>query len=296
MTAKRRRLSISFSGGKTSAFMADHCLNGREEDWDDVVVVFANTGQEHEKTLEYVNACDKQYGLNVVWLEAVVDPESGQGTKHRVVTFETASRKGEPFEGVATKFGLPNQTFQVCNREMKLRPMTSYLRSLGWKRGDHQIAVGIRYDELDRMSPASMADGVFYPLIDAKVTKEQVLSWEASQPVRLGIPEHYGNCVWCWKKSFRKLATVAREMPRAFEFPAYLEARYPNNGAGQGNRRMFRGRKSVRDIFDLARDPNLKPFVDSFKYSDDEVDLGAACGESCEIGTDGAEETLPEII
>jgi 3'-phosphoadenosine 5'-phosphosulfate sulfotransferase (PAPS reductase)/FAD synthetase len=77
--------------------MANHCLTKRRGDWDEIVVVFANTGQEHEKTLEYIHACDKQYGLNVVWLEAVVNPEEGQGTKHRVVTFETAARGGGAF-------------------------------------------------------------------------------------------------------------------------------------------------------------------------------------------------------
>lgn len=291
-----RRLSISFSGGKTSAFMAHHLLTKRRADWDEVVVTFANTGQEHEKTLEYVHACDRQYGLNVVWLEAAVNAEPGQGTKHKIVTFETASRNGQPFEDVVVKFGLPNRVFQVCNREMKLRPMKSYLRSLGWGPGEAAVAVGIRADEMDRMSPASMAEGVFYPLIEAGVTKEDVLAWEAAQPVRLGIPEHYGNCTWCWKKSFRKLATVAREMPRAFEFPAYLEARYPHTGAGNGNRRMFRGQKNVQDIFALARDPNLQPFVDTFAYANEELDLGAACGESCEIGTDGVDENLPDCI
>jgi len=52
----------------------------------------------------------------------------------------------------------------------------------------------------------------------------------------------------------------------------------------------------VQDIFALARDPNLQPFVDTFDYADEELDLGAACGESCEVGTDGVDEQLPDII
>jgi hypothetical protein len=174
--------------------------------------------------------------------------------------------------------------------------MNSYLKSLKWENGDHQVAVGIRADEMDRVSSASMAKGVFYPLIDAGVIKADVLAWEAAQPVRLGIPEHYGNCVWCWKKSFRKLATVARETPHVFQFPAYLEARYANVKTANKNRRMFRKHQQVADIFALARDPTLASFVDTFDYGFDSVDMGAACGESCEIGTDGVDEVLPEII
>jgi hypothetical protein len=287
---KYPRLSISFSGGKTSAYMAQLLVKEYRHLWEEIVVVFANTGQEHEKTLQYVEKCDKEYGLNVVWLEAVVDPVSGKGTKHRVVNFDTASCKGEPYEEVIQKFGIPNQTFQSCNRELKLRPMTSYLRSIGWFPNTYNVAIGIRADEIDRISPITMEQGGFYPLINLGIKKSDVLAWELQQKVRLGIPEHWGNCTWCWKKSYRKLATVAREMPGVFEFPKKMETKYPNSGAGNGNRKFFRGNKTVADIFEMAKDPELKPFIDGFPFSDSDMDQGSACGENCEIGTDGAHD------
>lgn len=296
---KRNRLLLSFSGGKTSALMAKRAREGAFGHWDEVIVAFANTGQEHEKTLDYVDKCDRHYGLGVVWLEAVVNPEVGVGTSHRVVTYATAARRGEPFEAVVEKYGLPNAQFFHCTRELKLAPITSYLRSIGWEAGTYNTAIGIRADEMDRISPKNIREnGAIYPLIDAGVTKQNVLDWESAEPVRLGIPEHWGNCVWCWKKSFRKLATVAREMPDAFRFPAYIEARYPDHGRGEfGDRRLFRGRKTTADIFKMARDPALQPFVDGFAYQDETLDLGAACGESCEIGTDGPDEwTNPQDL
>lgn len=269
--------------------MTDRLLNGSDNlhSWNKTVVLFANTGEEHEKTLEYVDRCDRQYGFNVVWLEAVIDPRKGSGTRHRIVDFKTASRRGEPFEAMVAKHGLPNSQFPHCTRETKLNPIKSYLRSIGWRPGTYNTAIGIRYDEMDRMSPASLEQGAFYPLIEWKVTKHDILSWEIQQPVRLGIPEHYGNCKWCWKKSYRKLATVAKEMPEAFSFPRRIEAEYPNHGPGFGDRRMFRGRKTTADIFALAADPNFEPFVDGFPFSDEALDSGMACGESCEIGVDG---------
>ena len=286
--ATRPNLFISFSGGKTSAYMTNRLLTEHRHEWDKIVVGFANTGQEHEKTLEYVNACDKHYGFNVVWLEAVVDPEKGKGTRHRIVSYGKHSTRGEPFEEVIAKYGLPNNQYPHCTRETKLQPIGSYLRSIGWNNGDFNVAIGIRYDELDRISPKTMEDGGIYPLITLKVTKRDVLAWEMAQPVRLGLPEHLGNCTWCWKKSFRKLATLSLEEPEVFDFPRRMEATHKDSGAGLGDRRFFRGRKTVDDIFAMAREPGFQPFVDSFPYDNTEMDMGAACGESCEVGTDGA--------
>jgi len=263
--------------------------------WDEIVTVFANTGQEHPKTLEYVENVARHYGFKCVWVEAVVNPERGAGTGHRIVTPETASRKGEPFEAVIGKYGLPNNQFFHCTRELKLRPITSYLRSIGWEAGSYNSAVGIRFDEMDRISPKSLADGVIYPLIDLGVTKPDVLAWESVQPVRLGIPEHFGNCTWCWRKSDRKLATVARELPGAFAFPERMELAHKDTGPGAGDRRFFRGRKTVADIVAMAMDPNFQPFVDGFDYAGSALDEGQSCGESCEIGVDGPDEFQSEL-
>jgi hypothetical protein len=34
-------------------------------------VVFANTGQEREETLEFVKQCDDHFGFGTVWIEGV---------------------------------------------------------------------------------------------------------------------------------------------------------------------------------------------------------------------------------
>ena len=188
------------------------------------------------------------------------------------------------------KYGIPNNQYPHCTRELKQQPITSYLRSIGWDAGSYNTAIGIRADEIDRISPKSVREiGAIYPLIDLGVCKEDVLAWELTQPVRLGIPEHWGNCVTCWKKSFRKLATLAREVPGAYDFFADMEKRHKDSGRGDGDRRFFRGRKTTGDIMAMAADPTLEPFVDGFPFRDEILDLGAACGESCEVGTDGPE-------
>lgn len=132
-------LLISFSGGKTSALMSvmlSDYFAARER-----VVVFANTGLELPETLDYVRDCSEHYGLNVVWVEAVIKPEKGQGTRHKVVNYETASRNGEPLCRLSA----------CCTRELKRRAVHSFVRNeLGWT--DYETAIGVRYDERHRIN------------------------------------------------------------------------------------------------------------------------------------------------
>src|SRR5690606_32173340 len=73
-----RPLLITFSGGRTSAFMARLLLELPKYKNSQKLIVFANTGRENEATLKFVNECDKRWNLNVVWLEADVNEEKGK--------------------------------------------------------------------------------------------------------------------------------------------------------------------------------------------------------------------------
>lgn len=106
-TMKKETLFVSFSGGRTSAYMCWWLLNNKADKFN-FIFVFANTGQEHEKTLEFVDKVDKWLGLNLVWLEAVVHEGELTGSTHKIVNYETASRTGQPFEDVIKKYGIPN--------------------------------------------------------------------------------------------------------------------------------------------------------------------------------------------
>ena len=145
------------------------------------------------------------------------------------------------------------------------------------------------------MCIASMNAGCFYPLIDMEIRKPDVIAWEALQPVRLGIPEHLGNCTWCWKKSDRKLATAFLEDRHYFDTPYDLEVDHRNSGRGAGDRRVFRHRRTVPDIAEIAYDPGFIPFVDGAPWKD-ELDTGGSCSDSCEIGVDGQELEGEELV
>lgn len=280
------RLFISFSGGRTSGYMTKRLL-GQYRASHECVVLFANTGLEHERTLDFVDKCDRAFGFNVVWVEAVVNAGAGNGTTHKVVDYLTASRGGQPFEEVIGKYGIPNKAWPHCTRETKLQPMTSYLRSIGWEAGSYDTAIGIRSDEADRMSSAYKKERFWYPLIEWRVTKPVVLDWWRRQAFDLEIPEHYGNCVGCWKKSTRKLLTIAKELPQTFDFFERMEQKHGATGAGYAGtpRVFFRGDMNTATVRAMAR-LAFEPWRPDLQQTIDELDIGSGCGESCEIGAD----------
>jgi hypothetical protein len=299
-SSAERRLFISFSGGETSAFMTYAILYGAyRHRYDDIRVVFANTGQERDETLEFVKQCDEHFGFNTVWVEAEVHHGQRTAPTSRVVTYDSADREGRVFESAIQKYGIPNSKFKSCTRDLKLRPMTHYLKSIGWEPGTYDTAIGIRVDEIDRMSDEKEKRRLVYPLIEwIPTTKPQINHWWDSQPFRLSLKSYEGNCKWCWKKSFRKHYTLLSENPSIYDFPDRMEKLYgrvgpefSKPGLPDGYRRtFFRTGKSVEDLkFDLDCGVQFVPAGDDSLPSipfDPALDVGAGCEESCEVHAD----------
>lgn len=132
-------LVVSFSGGRTSAFMA-RALQLRYENKRDLIFIFANTGKERIETLDFINECETRWNLNCVWLEYdLVEDKS----TFKIVDYNSASRNGEPFEKMITKYGIPNKAFPHCTRELKRQTITRYLRTIGLNNGKYETAIGI---------------------------------------------------------------------------------------------------------------------------------------------------------
>ncbi len=221
---RRKNLAVLFSGGRTSACMSKWIKDNWMTHFN-VKFVFCNTGQEHGETLKFVDQCDKYFGLDLTWIEAKVNPK-GTGTSYTETIYEIASRNGEPFEEVVKKYGLPNKSYPHCTRELKIEPFKKWADKV-FNANEYAMALGIRVDEPTRLKQSKTDAKKIYPLAHYHpMTKQMVLDWWKSQPFDLQIPEHLGNCTWCYKKSDRKLYTLVEDHPEIFEFPKMLEEKY----------------------------------------------------------------------
>jgi hypothetical protein len=199
---------ISFSGGRTSGYLLRHVLDA----WggslpDGGYVLFANTGKEHEATLEFVRDVEKNW-CPITWLEWV---DAIPTQTFCIVTYETASRNGEPFEALIRRRSLlPNPVARFCTGELKVNTMQRYLRSLGYKISDVSVGLGLRADEPRRVARirANPDTNIEVPLASMGVTREIVEQWWSKQSFDLRLPNNdnaWGNCDMCFLKSRDRL-------------------------------------------------------------------------------------------
>ena len=215
---------ISFSGGRTSAYMLWRVLqSGGGQLPCQAIVCFANTGKEDEATLKFVQDCSEQWNVEIHWLEyRDADPAFER------VTFDTASRQGEPFEALIKKRNyLPNPVTRFCTAELKIRTIHKYLKSLGWDHNETMDWVGMRADEQRRA--AKIADKSRIPLVTAGITKEDVGAFWKAQTFDLGLPNNngvtmHGNCDLCFLKGGAQVLSLIAEKPERAVWWARMEA------------------------------------------------------------------------
>lgn len=201
---------ISFSGGRTSAYMLWRVLqaNGGQLP-EETVVCFANTGKEEEATLRFVRDCAESWGIDIWWLEFVSRAKDG----YKLVNFETASRHGEPFDRlIDQKQRLPNPVERACTEELKVNTIERFMARLGM--ADAEMVVGVRADEQYRV-PKLRARGRHLPLVDAGITKGTVHLFWRTASFDLGLPyeDGHGNCDCCFLKNKHQVLNRIREKP-----------------------------------------------------------------------------------
>ena len=254
--------SISFSGGATSGYMLWRILQAYGGTLpDDIKVCFANTGLEHPKTLDFVRDVEANWGVKVHWLE--YRPKKTWAE----VTYETASRNGEPFDTlIEERQYLPNPVTRFCTVELKIRTIDRWADSLGWDDG-HTEVVGLRYDEphrVARIKSNKRSNEVECPMFRARHTLEDVERFWREQPFRLGIHRNLGNCVGCFLKGRDKVQRIAKDNPELLEWWAEREERgvgWKADGTAKSGR--FRSdRPSYRGLIQMAQDQQEFTFPD----------------------------------
>jgi hypothetical protein len=218
---------ISFSGGRTSAYMLKQILDGHGGALpDDVQVCFANTGKELPETLDFVREVERRWDVKVHWVEY----RGGERkTMFAEVDFETSSRKGEPFDLlVDEKTALPNWQARWCTKFLKVEVMFAYMASVGFAKGTYEEVIGLRADEPRRLARMAIGNELhgsrcIAPLARAGVTKRDVLTFwlgptmrlgrEEPQGFDLGLESGEGNCDLCFMKGKGLKMALMRKRP-----------------------------------------------------------------------------------
>lgn len=204
---------VSFSGGRTSAFMLRKILDAHAGLPDGGYVLFANTGKEHEATLAFVDACARNWGVEIHWLEYSATE------RYSIRSLENASRNGEPFEAMlAKKKRLPSPPRRFCTTELKLKPISAFLRDR--RAEDATMAVGLRADEPHRVHRLKgRIDSMFshsFPLYDSNITREDVIQFWREQPFDLALPPDspFINCDMCFLKRMSVVDQALEQEPQ----------------------------------------------------------------------------------
>lgn len=226
---------ISFSGGRTSAYMLKQILDAHGGTLpDDVHVCFANTGKEREETLRFVHECGSRWDVPIRWLEWQ-DREGRQtaaGDRFVEVGLNSASRRGEPFKAlIRRKSYLPNATMRFCTAELKIDTLKQFMLSIGFTNWSNII--GLRADEMRRIAKSEARNEAGkerwtnkWPMLLAGIAARDVwkfwlggnvdpkaLTEALPQGFDLGLYPYEGNCDGCFLKGREVLMWQERERP-----------------------------------------------------------------------------------
>lgn len=198
---------LTLSGGRTSAYLLHQALEANGALPDRVKVVFANTGREDPRTLDFVQEIGQRWGVNIIWVQYLP-------TKpwFEIVNHNSAARDGEPFEAmIKHKRIVPSGRKRVCTWQLKVMTARRMLVAAGWRRWTKSL--GIRFDEPHRHEQKDQPrEKIWMPLIPALVTKPAVLEFWRAQP--FDLPEGVSsNCRLCFQFGLAKLANQMREAP-----------------------------------------------------------------------------------
>ena len=204
---------VSFSGGRTSAYLVYLMEQKRKLEGWDVEYVYMDTGAEHPKTYDFISEVVKHFDINLTCLQGDFNQPIGEGHTYKIVSI--SDLKHDPVNGVygqlMRKYGVPTISSPWCTTRMKEETYDKYCNDLFGK-GNYTTWLGMRADEPKRIKlPNNQNIRYLAELSDFE--KLDILEWWENMPFDLGIPEHLGNCVFCFKKTNAKVALAARHEP-----------------------------------------------------------------------------------
>ncbi|WNO60422.1 phosphoadenosine phosphosulfate reductase family protein [Rheinheimera sp. MMS21-TC3] len=143
---------VSFSGGRTSAYMVHYIEQMRKNGTmkGPVEYIFIDTAAEHPKTYEFVKRCAEHFNINLTLLRSVINPELGIGVTYKIISWEDLKPDLEPWRAMLAKHGTPfNPGGGFCTDRLKSTVSNKYADETFGKNNTVQW-IGYRSDEPKR--------------------------------------------------------------------------------------------------------------------------------------------------
>jgi hypothetical protein len=270
---------VSFSGGRTSAYLVHLMEQKRKNEGWDVEYVFMDTGAEHPKTYEFIKKCVDYFGIELTVLKTVINQEMGIGPTFKVCTLDSIGWDLSVFKEMTKKYGnpyIPGGNF--CTDKLKTVTFNKYIKSKGLRDGGFKTWLGIRYDEPRRIKEKK---NIKYLAEISTMEKMDIVGWWDQQDFDLDIDEHLGNCVFCIHKAPTKIALAQRDEPdlavewnKMIHNSRRLKESIPINVVYQNHQSM----ESIAGTFKDHSDNEIRAMLRSGKRY-----AVGSCSESCEV-------------
>ncbi len=280
------RYLLHVSGGRTSGMLLYRVLDAYDGRLPaNVRAVFANTGKEHEKTLAFIREIQRRWQVPIAWVEYVYRADARGGIRdprntYRVVDYDTASRRGEPFTMLirANKL-LPNAHKRICTADLKVETAARFARTrLGWWRPRPHSILGIRHDEPRRWGKALWEEcRTVYPLVDAKVSVRDVERFWSEQPFDLEIHRDLGNCDLCFLKGRWKLMRLITQHPERAAW--WIEQERYRRSVARTVRKPELTRFLMRYTYEDLKNTPMMPFAELSEEREASEAVSCFCGD-----------------
>lgn len=209
------------------------------------LVIFTDTGREHDKTYKFIKDFEAHEGIEVI--------------KLKYYGFE------KPFDALLQKKKykqIPNRAKRICTAELKIKTCKRYLKSIGIKTFENFI--GFRSDESIRISNRKQAFKKVhdrFPLYEDKITKEMVNAFWNTKPYNLEIPPILGNCTLCFMKGKNAIIAILRLYPELAD-PWIEDEREAQKHGAFGGHTYFPG-ITIEQLKNIAQNNLFKDYHES---------------------------------
>lgn len=152
-------LIVSFSGGRTSAYLIHLIEKLRKNSSLKVQYVFMDTGAEHPKTYEFIKKVVEYYKIKLTCLRVDINKKHGKANSYKEIDISEIKHDLIPFKEMMKKYGTPYLRGPFCTQIMKGSAATSgqlqgpfyQWASDQFGVGNYIAVLGIRIDEPKRL-------------------------------------------------------------------------------------------------------------------------------------------------